>query len=93
MRNEDTIYYLNEEKLGCTGPHFFNQKISWVHYNSLESSKGWQEKALLLPMVYITKSEKEDFKELVLRILEELPIQQEDYIVIYNAITENCLQE
>jgi hypothetical protein len=87
----DTIYFINEEKLGCTGSHFFIQKISLQRYNELVSPERWENKVLLLPMVSISKSEIEKFKNLVTELLIKLPFAQDDNLFIQNAIAENCL--
>ena len=51
----DTIYFMNEQKLGCTGSHFSIQKVSLTYYDELVSLERWENKVLLLPMVRITK--------------------------------------
>jgi len=89
----DTIYFINDEKLGCTGPHFFIQKISFLHYCELVSLDRWENKVLLLPMVRISRNEKEMFKKLIYELLIKLPFDQDDNAFIQNAVIKNCSSE
>jgi len=89
----DIYYFMNGERLGCTGPHYFIHRIPLAYYNELVSFGRWENKVLLLPMVRISKDEKEGFKNMISELLLKLPFNQEDYSFISNVIAENCLYE
>jgi hypothetical protein len=87
----DTIFYLNKENIGCTGPHFYIHKISWVELNELiVKSIFFEDKFfLLLPMVYVDEIETDEALNMISQCLIKLPFKEEDYEIIGKCIINN----
>lgn len=64
----DTVYYLNDEQLGCTGPEYFTKKISLDRFKELSSDLSSGEKLFLLPMLKASSEEREE----ALRVIDEI---------------------
>lgn len=87
----DTLYFLNDKKIGCTGPDFFIRKISWTDFECYTRELGCVKKILLLPMVYVYENEKEKLKKCIFNGLKNLYFEEEDFELFYKFILENCL--
>ena len=87
----DTVYYLGESKLGCTGPEYSIQKIALDSFFKLTKDLSNPEKLLLLPMVKIVNVEIESFSDIVRSILTDIKYIDEDFDNICSCIVDNCL--
>jgi len=88
----DTIYYINDTQIGCTGPHYIIKKISWDDYSNYFKDLSSDIKLLFSPMVYITEVDIEELCSLVEIGLQKAEVSAEHYELICNAIVKNCLK-
>lgn len=93
MHPSDTIYFLNNIEIGCTGAEYFIRNIYWDDLKKYIHNLTNKEKILLLPMVIINKKQREELFEIIYITLNELQlgIEKEDLIRICYGIIENCL--
>ena len=88
----DTIYFINDEEIGCTGPEYSIHKLDWQKYVSYTHLLSSDQKLLVLPMLAIKAGEKDGLKQIIGDGLEEIDvIKESDYERICGAIIENCL--
>lgn len=88
----DTIYFINDEEIGCTGPEYFIHKLDWWQYVSYTHSLSSDQKLLVLPMLAVKDGEKNDLKQIIFDGLKAIGvIKESDYERICGAIIENCL--
>lgn len=75
----DTVYYLNGEQLGCTGPEYSIRKISLGQFKEFSKNLSSKEKIFLLPMLRVSDEEKEEAFQIIDEIIQnfELPIKPE----------------
>ena len=57
----DTIYYLNDKQIGCTGPSYKIRNISLSKFHEFTNNMDDKYKVFLLPMVKIESTEEEFF--------------------------------
>lgn len=90
----DTVYFIDDDEIGCTGPEYFIHKINWEDFCAYTKELGSKEKLLLIPMLGIEKGVQEQLKKTVCNGLELLPIKEMDSIIYWlrDAIVNNCLQ-
>lgn len=90
----DTIYFIDDDEIGCTGPEYFIHKINWKDFCAYTKELDNREKLLLIPMLKIENSEQEQLKKAVCNGLELLPINEMDNIIygLREAIVNNCLE-
>lgn len=86
----DTIFYINDEQIGCTGPHYGIRRISLARFFEYTRGLKDSEKLLLLPMVRITFEEREKFCPVVKSVLSRAGIEGCDIEEISACILENC---
>lgn len=89
----DIIYYINDIKIGCTGPHYIIRKISWKDYSNYFRDLDNDIKLLFLPMVYITVENINELCSLVEIGLQKAEVSTKHYELICNCIIENCLKQ
>jgi len=66
----DTIYFINDVEIGCTGPHWKRQVLPYSKIRSVLSQKdGIILFLLFLPMVYATADEIDEARENIIEIL------------------------
>ena len=88
----DTIYFINDEEIGCTGPEYFIHKLDWRQYVSYTHSLSSDQKLLVLPMLAVKDGEKNDLKQIIFDGLKAIGvIKESDYERICGAIIANCL--
>lgn len=87
----DTIYFVNEKEIGCTGPEYSIHKINWEKFCEYTKTLNVGEKMLLLPMLFIEGEEQKELREMVYEGLKVAKIRENDFESLYNAIMENCL--
>ncbi len=87
----DTVFYINGENIGCTGPHFYIHKISWKNMLDLVQKLRNVEEVffLLLPMVYVEENEINEVLNSISCNLHKLPFELEDYEIIKKCIINN----
>jgi hypothetical protein len=84
----DTVFYLNKENIGCTGPHFYIHKISLAKLKDLVLDSDYTEEKffLLLPMVFVEENEIEEMTSIISQYLVKLPFKEEDLEIITMCI-------
>lgn len=88
----DTIFFINDVEIGCTGPEYFIHKMDWAGFGSYTHSLSSDRKMLLVPMLVINEGEKESLREIINDGLNAVKVVKEsDYERICNAIVENCI--
>jgi len=87
----DTVFYINGENIGCTGPHFYIHKISWIDMLGLVLKSKIVEEIffLLLPMVYVEENEINEALDIISQYLLKMPFKAEDYEIIKKCIINN----
>lgn len=88
----DTIYYINDEVIGCTGPHYGIRKISLTRFCEYTCDMNEKDKLFLLPMLKISFGERDKFINLIRSILCELSLQGCSVEDVITCILENCLE-
>ncbi|WP_315122422.1 Imm19 family immunity protein [uncultured Clostridium sp.] len=87
----DTMFFLDDNEIGCTGPHYEIHAISWEEFKKHTVKKDVREKLLLLPMVYVNSNDEiDELKNVLLSGLEETFFEKDDYNTICNEVIENC---
>lgn len=87
----DTIFFIDNDEIGCTGPHYLIHKIDWSKFMSYTNSLSSDKKMLLLPMLAIGNEERENLSHIIAEGLKEIEIIKEsDYELIKNCIINNC---
>ena len=90
----DTIFFINDKEIGCTGPHYLIHKIDWSQFISYTNSLSNDKKMLLLPMLSIRNEESADLRRIIIDGLRKIQvIKESDYEIIGNSIIHNCLVE
>ncbi len=82
----DTIYYINDIEIGCTGPEYSIKKISWKEYCNYTYLMDNKKKLLLLPMLSIEKNSEYSIIDILGCVIKEDILEN-----VYNAIIENCI--
>ncbi len=88
----DTIYYINENEIGCTGPSYFIRKISLEQYFEYTSNMNTSEKIFLLPMLKIVPDEKDVLANEIKSVLSTFNLQKDCLDDVSVCILENCLE-
>ena len=88
----DTIYYINDSEIGCTGPSYVIRKLSLSQF--FEHTKNIKdiEKIFLLPMLRISFAEKDEFANVIKSILSRVNLQGYSIEDVCTCILENCLE-
>lgn len=90
----DTIFFIDDKEIGCTGPHYLIHKIDWPQFISYTNSLSDDKKMLLLPMLSIRDEERTDLRRTIVEGLKKIKVIKEpDYEIIGNYIIYNCLIE
>lgn len=71
----DTIYYINDIQIGCTGSSYMIRNISLAQFYEYTSNMNDIEKIFLLPMVKITLEEKDELAKVIKLILSTADLQ------------------
>ena len=83
----DTIYYINDEEIGCTGPHYQIKKIDLEEYLNYTDMLDNKIKLLLLPMLKLEKSEEFNIYYILNDIIKEHNVLN----LLVNSIFENIV--
>ena len=93
----DTVYLIDNNEIGCTGPHYFVHRIAWSDFKKYSENLSDIEKILLLPMVYIKDEEKKELQNIVYNVLNSLELMKEieenDYDIICRCIIAHCTDD
>lgn len=81
------------KKIGCTGPDFMIHNISWEQFKQFTLNFKYVDiiMFLILPMVYISKSETDEFIKFIEEKMPLLPFDREDSSLISNCVLENLI--
>ena len=88
----DTIYYINDIQIGCTGPHYMIRNISLAQFYEYTSNMNDSEKIFLLPMVKITLEEKDELAKVIKLILSIADLQGCSIEDVCTCVLENNLE-
>lgn len=88
----DTIYYVNEDEIGCTGAEYSIKKISLSQFWEYTKNIGDAEKIFLLPMLRVCSDEKELLFKTAKSILHNVDLQECNVDDLCTCILENCLE-
>lgn len=88
----DTLYILNDEIFGSTGPHYIIRKVPFLSFLNFSESLNNVEKLLLLPMVYFEKEKEFDFLSTIRPIIKQSEVKGEDVEIISLFIAQNCCE-
>jgi len=89
----DTVYYLNDKMLGCTGSEYSIWKIPFEHFLKYSEKLNSFEKFLLLPMVFVIADEEEEYNKIIYSVVENIGVLKDDFDDICRCIFTNCLKE
>ena len=87
----DTIYFIDDNEIGCTGPEYVIQKINWTEFCKYTETLSSGEKILLLPMLAFDNEDQELLQQVIYEGLRVTGIKEADFEIICNAIMENCV--
>lgn len=88
----DTIFYLNGQKIGCTGPHFQLYGIAWNQFIKLTMGRPAEVAFALLPMAYFVPSQYHIAEQWIKEKFLELPFEGNQDTVLLKCILENLQQ-
>lgn len=88
----DTLYYINDNEIGCTGPSYEIRKLSLPQFYAYTRDLGDLETLFLLPMLRITDTEKEELTKMIQSILGRADFTQYPINDVCTCIVENCLE-
>ena len=88
----DTLYFLNNEEIGCTGADYSIKKISFSKFMNFSKNLKLREKLLLLPMIKVCKKEKKEAYEMITSILKNIDLQDCNIKDICECILYNCYE-
>lgn len=71
----DIEYYIDDEIIGCTGPHYTIRKIPYEEYVRMVSGLSSFEKLFVLPMVCVTDEHVDMLEEEIELILSDVHIE------------------
>lgn len=85
----DTLFHLNGEKVGSTGPHFQIHTIAWDYFMRLTEGCPIEAFFALLPLSYIMPSEYNAAIDLIKKKFLELPFEGNKDEILLNCILAN----
>ncbi len=90
----DTIYYLNQEKIGCTGPEFEIQSITWDLYcNLIDGIEDQRIALLLLPILSLDNSNAKEVENTIFSGLKAINLNPDDFEQIASMIISGILKQ
>ena len=87
----DIIFFMNNIKIGCTGPDYSIRAIPMDEYVELTKDLCYESKLFLLPMVEVKKFEETKFREMVGLIISNFNVKKSCEKQIVEIIINNCL--
>ena len=87
----DIIFFMNNLKIGCTGPDYSIRVIPVDEYIKLTKDLCYENKLFLLPMVEVKEYEETKFREIVELIISNFSIKKCCEKQIVEIIISNCL--
>ncbi len=87
----DVIFFMNNLKIGCTGPDYSIGVIPIDEYIELTKDLCYENKLFLLPMVEVKEYEEKKFREIVGFIISNLNIKKSCEKQVVEIIISNCL--
>ena len=88
----DTLYYINDKLIGCTGPDYSIKKITLKDFFKYTDTMKSVERLLLLPMIKVCLEEKKIMFDVIRSILQNVDLQNCNINDICVCIFENCLE-
>lgn len=77
----DIEYYIDDEIIGCTGPHYTIRKIPYEEYVRMVSGLSSFEKLFVLPMVCVTDEHVDMLEKEIELILSDVHIEDAENII------------
>jgi len=88
----DIVYYIDNIEIGCLGPHYKIQKISWQDFKLYTAKMETKEALLLLPMLVVNKEEQAVVEQFIVNALDTIKfINWHNYEKIREGIIAHCL--
>lgn len=88
----DTLYYIDRNMIGCTGPDYSIRKILFSQFVEYTKEMNEEEKIFLLPMLRVCNNEKELALNLIETILSNYELQKCKLDKLCECILENCIE-
>lgn len=88
----DTVYYLGDKRIGCTGPDYVIRKIPFERFCEYTKDMDERQKLLMLPMVGVRESEKDGFVQMLRSVLSVFNLGACDVQTVCACIYENCCE-
>ena len=85
----DIIFFMNNVKIGCTGPDYKIRVLSIDEYMEFTKDLGCECELLLLPMVEVKEHEVAKFREILLSIISNFDIKKSCEKQIIEIIINN----
>lgn len=90
----DTIFYLNGQEIGCTGPHFQLHGIAWDDLLQLTMGRPAEAFFALLPMAYLVSSQYHTAAQLIQERLSNLSFRgNQDEILLRCILADLQIDE
>ena len=87
----DVIFFMNDKKIGCTGPDYSIRVIPIDEYIELTRDLCYENKLFLLPMVEVKEYEEMKLREIVGHVISNFNIKKSCEKQIVEIIINNCL--
>ncbi len=87
----DVEYYVGDDKIGCTGPHYETHSIAYSDYLALSKGLSELEKLFLLPMLSVSDEDTDEFQKEIQHIFSSIRFQDPDNMVC-RFILSNCIE-
>ncbi|MDE5792773.1 MAG: immunity protein 19 [Oscillospiraceae bacterium] len=88
----DTIYYLNGGKIGCTGPSYEIQSITWnVYCDLIDGVKDTRIALLLLPVLNLDDTHVKEVKNTIFCALRTIDLNPNDFEQIASMIINGII--
>lgn len=88
----DTLYYIDRDVVGCTGPDYSIRKILFSQFAEYTKDMNDKEKIFLLPMLKVYNNEKELAINLIKTILSNYELQKCKLTELCECVLENCIE-
>lgn len=88
----DTVYFMDGEEIGCTGPHFILRKISVQDFYSLiDGVEDTRIPLLILPMLALENSEQDIIRKIICDGLNAVGIKKEHINKVADMIVSGLI--
>ncbi|MDE5738039.1 MAG: hypothetical protein K2H93_06730 [Oscillospiraceae bacterium] len=90
----DTIYYLNGKKIGCTGPAYEIQSITWnIYCDLIDGVKDSRIALLLLPVLNLDNAHVKEVKNIIFFGLRKIDLNPNDFEQIASMMISGIISK